>query len=252
MVEYMIKTWIRNAVSLHFLFWIVLLVFLIPWLQKINITAYSVSLNFKTFFSSRSPSKALSKTPWPRLSNTFLWVAYLGVVASSKPPLSSKPSWDLKQNQLECSHTLGHIKSNKDTINGFWSQCFVLVKLKRFTIGQLVQLFRHYYRWGRSGVRLPGWPNRTQCSQRLATSGTFLRSAEMGPAASYTLWRNNASMIKNWLKRYTFKANSRTKSKHLLPATALQQIWKTSSCICHQHWFTKSDDITKDDNKFLV
>ena len=38
------------------------------------------------------------------------------------------------------------------------------------------QLLSARYRCGRSEVRLPGWSNRTQCRQRLATVATFLRS----------------------------------------------------------------------------
>ena len=52
-------------------------------------------------------------------------------------------------------------------------------------------------------LQIPGGSNRTQCHQHLATAATFLRScvshaltAEMGPAARYTLRRNNANIIK--------------------------------------------------------
>ena len=66
----------------------------------------------------------------------------------------------------------------------------------------------------RSGVRIPGRSNRTQCCQWLATAATFLRSSkelvfgvqrsgtcvsqavEKGPTALHPLHRNNASVIK--------------------------------------------------------
>ena len=43
-------------------------------------------------------------------------------------------------------------------------------------MGRCVQLLKHLYRCGRSGVQIPGRLEQTQCRQRLATAATFLRS----------------------------------------------------------------------------
>ena len=41
--------------------------------------------------------------------------------------------------------------------------------------GRVAQFLRNCYRFGRSGVRVPGRSNRTQCHQRFVKAATFLR-----------------------------------------------------------------------------
>ena len=64
------------------------------------------------------------------------------------------------------------LRLNHFTIDFIFALCrYAFVKT-----GRLAQLLNARYRCGRSGARFPGWSNRTQCRQRLATVVTLIRS----------------------------------------------------------------------------
>ena len=78
---------------------------------------------------------------------------------------------------------------------------------------------------------IPG-PVKTQCCQRLATTGTFIRwtsGAEMDPVTRYTLRRNTASMMK--IRFFLLSRGSQQHPPFASMADVVKQLVYLSRCV---------------------
>ena len=85
------------------------------------------------------------------------------------------------------------------------------------------------YRCGRSGLRLPGWSNRTQCSQRLATTAMLLRCLGQG-------WPTRGSRAVCPVSCESFSHSLFVLSALLQPSSGVMLRLATHNVHCNNHF----------------